>query len=137
MLRKTFCWLAEMKERSGEDCLVMVFLRGAWAWVWKLRKAVCEALGACLSAFTTAKGRLSINAMLSRVCEVVDGDGRCRRWPRWTMRELYLLYVTMSRCLAVAANLRYGLRRLGNFENASIREREHHKATSELEASNS
>jgi hypothetical protein len=41
-----------------------------------------------LSAFTTAKGRLSINAMLSSVCGIVDGDGRCKRWLRWTMRAI-------------------------------------------------
>jgi hypothetical protein len=57
--------LAVMKERSGEEGFVKVFLRGACAWVWKLRTTVCEAVGACLSALTTANGRLSMNAMLS------------------------------------------------------------------------
>lgn len=54
-----------MKERSGDDGFVKVFLRGVCAWVWKLRTTVWEADGACLSAFTTANGRLSMNAMLT------------------------------------------------------------------------
>ena len=92
-MRMTFCWLAEMNERRGEVCLVMEFLRGDCACVWKLRKAVCEALGACLSAFTTANGRLSINAMM------VDGSEVCLwqwRSQKMAMKEVNaLLYVTM------------------------------------------
>ena len=63
-----------MEERSGEAGFVKVFLRGACALVWKPRTMVCEALGACLNAFTTAKGRLSMKAMLTSMLGIVVGD---------------------------------------------------------------
>jgi hypothetical protein len=62
-----------MKERSGEEGLVKVFLRGAC--VWKLRTTLCEALGACLSALTTANGRLSMKAIFSSDLGVVVVGG--------------------------------------------------------------
>lgn len=80
-----------MKDRSGEEGFVKVFLRGACAWVWKLRTTDCEALGACLSAFTTANGRLSMKAILSSELGVVVGGEETQAdvFGLQAMEELY------------------------------------------------
>jgi hypothetical protein len=77
-----------------------------------------------LSAFTTAKGRLSMNAMFERGLEVVDGDGRGQRWQRW-QQELYLVVRHNVPRLGTLRRT-YGLRRIGNFEKGDPIE--HHQA---------
>jgi len=61
---KTFCDLLRLATGEGVLEVKKVFgddLKAAW---WKAREVEVEALGACLSAAETAKGRRRTNAIL-------------------------------------------------------------------------